>query len=213
MNIRKQILYLTRKLSPLNRRQEEITESNIIPTLLDDNPEWGFLTRIIDIYNFARVGLFNALLMNGRFADLVNFKSDDELTVASEEITKPTGFVHYISLYNVTKSKSITVLPVQFEEVIVHGTDKRYRAEANNQLAIERGGKFKLFGASNGDTVSLIFYKLNDYNLSDLQTLEPETFPPQYHPALIDIAYALAMGEGQSDPTAYASKFIQGGNQ
>jgi hypothetical protein len=165
--------------------------------------------RLLDIYNEARMALFNALYetkSSDEFSKYVYGTAlNANLTFAySSPYTSaaiPTGYIRLIGItaYN---SSRIIVLPNNLLPETLPGTQPNLTVSATNLLAFQIGSNFKIpgsFATEAGDGSSSHYATINYYGISTWTWVTDvfpngtvETFSSDVEPVLIELAVAIA---------------------
>ena len=168
--------------------------------------------RILDIYNQARMALFQAMdnvlsLEEKIIAISGTVIKKTDLTFTSASAPKPTGFIQAIYLTDVSGDQ-ITILPLSvFREL-------KDRHSVSNRMVFDYGTVFEAPSTSttiipNAATYILRYYGISSFTLSDiLGGTTVETFNENYYPIIIELAQAIASEQGTIEVNALAQKLI-----
>lgn len=172
--------------------------------------------RILDIYNQARMALFqamdNALGLEEKITAIsgtvIKTTGASNLTFTSGVASKPSGYLQTIRL---TKSDGtqITVLPMSLYRQL------KDKISATNLMVFEYGTTFESPDTAtplppNGtNTYILWYFGISNFTLSDiLGNTTVESFNENYYPIIIELAQAIASEQGTIAVNALAQKLI-----
>lgn len=167
--------------------------------------------RILDIYNQARMALFNAF--DGALSKAEKIKAisgaivkKTDFTFASGVASKPTGFIEHIRLTNLAGTE-VSVLPSSLIRQL------KSRESAANPIVFDYGTVFESQNGStyvaDAATYILRYFGITNFTLSDiLGGSTVETFNENFYPAIIELAQAIAAEQGTVQVNALAKKLI-----
>lgn len=167
--------------------------------------------RLLDIYNQARMALFNAI--DGSLSEDEKIASisgcvikKEDFTFASGSASKPSGFVKTVLLTDVN-GDMITVLPTSMIQQLkdVESATNRMVFDYGTTLATLTGST----NVPNASTYILWYIGIASHALSDIlggTTVEP--FNEQFYPAIIELAQAINAEQGVASVNALAKKLI-----
>ena len=176
--------------------------------------------RHIDIYNEARMVLFNALYESKSPAELgklvyATFTSAS-ITIAAysapyRTIAKPTGFLKLVNIVDGSSSPvRIDVLPTSLLEDVRTSITPTYTASNTNLLAFEVGNNWALFGNFGTTPAAVDYYGISSWTWATdvLTNTSVESFRTDLEPILIEIAIAIADEQSNADVLALAKTLL-----
>lgn len=167
--------------------------------------------RILDIYNQARMALFNAL--DGAMSPAQKIQAisgaivqDTAFAFSSGLATKPTGFLQHIRL-TTAAGVEVSVLPFGLVRQL------KNRESATNPIVFDRGTVFESQNGStyvsNASDYILTYFGVTNFTLANiLGGSTVETFNENYYPVIIELAQAIAAEQGTVQINALAKKLI-----
>lgn len=212
--VRTQILTLLGRIDPTYKTMALITSADV------GTASTGWMAiggdkfqaqEVVDFYNQARMQLASVLERtlppDKKAASVSGNIVKGSLAFSSGTITKPTGYVMWERLEN-PSALQVTILPVsqiqQAKDLI----------SATNLMVFDYGASFTAYDGTttiaNG-TYPFYYYGVTLYTTTtatDASTVE--SFNEFYHPILIELAVALARGQGSAEVDMMALKFIGG---
>jgi hypothetical protein len=179
--------------------------------------------RLLDIYNDARMALFNALYETKTSDELSRHvygaATTTSVTIAAlsgayRTIAKPAGFMRLIGMTDSASSKvPIIVLPNNLLPEVKQAVNPNLTPSNSNLLAFELGQNWAIVG-NYGTTPALIdYYGLPAWTIATdvLAASTVETFSQDVEPILIEIAVALFNEQSMVDATALAKMLLNKG--
>jgi hypothetical protein len=176
--------------------------------------------RQLDIYNEARMVLFNALSETKspiELGKLVSgtFTSTTATIVAYaapyRAIAKPAGFLKLVNLVDGAATPlRIDVLPTSLLEDVRTSITTTYTASATNLLAFEIGANWCIYGNYGTTPASVDYYGITSWTwITDIfPNTTNETFRADLEPVLIEIACAIADEQSNADVLSLAKTLL-----
>lgn len=181
--------------------------------------------RLLDIYNDARMALFNALyevkgsdeLSRYVYGSALNANLTFAYSSPYTSAAIPTGYIRLIGItaYNASR---VIVLPNNLLPETLPGTHPYYTTSATNLLAFQIGSNFKVCGDFHtelGDGSSSHYATINYYGIAAwtwwtdvLPNTTVEVFSPDIEPILIELACAIADEQSNADVLALAKTLL-----
>jgi hypothetical protein len=216
MLVRDNILKILAIVDPTYKDMSLITAANIATVTTGWATVGGdkFTSqKIVDCYNQARMQLANAIdktFPEDKKAIAVsgNIVVNTTATFASGVLAKPTGYIMYEYLTDVNGDQ-ITILPVS---QIQQAKDLE---SATNRMVFDYGSNFTaltgLTNIPNASTYIFRYYGVTQYTtVTATDGTTVESFNDLLHPALIELAVAIANDQGTADINMMALKLMGG---
>jgi hypothetical protein len=198
-----------------------VTTGTIVPTMVGSvDGASKTRQRLLDIYNEARMVLFNILsetktpfeldkLVCGTFTSTT-------ATIAAYSapyriIAKPSGFLKLINLVDGAATPlRIDVLPSSLLEDVRTSVTSTYTSSATNLLAFEVGANWCIFGNFGTTPASVDYYGMTSWTwITDIYpNTTVESFRSDLEPILIEIACAIADEQSSADVNALAKMLL-----
>jgi hypothetical protein len=195
-----------------------VTTGTIVPAMAGSVDGARFnRSRQLDIYNEARIVLFNVLretkdpkdfgrCVSGTFTSAtITFSASGSYVVA----TKPTGYIELVSMIDASSVPIYVIEDKRMEEL--RGGNPDFVVSASNLYAFETGTQFKIPSASLGAGAGTIdYYGITAWTwFTDIfPNTTVELFSPDLEPILIEIACAIADEQGNANVNALAKMLL-----
>jgi len=173
--------------------------------------------RLLDIYNQARFILFGVLRSALNTEELSRsvsgvIISKNDLSFTNGVATKPAGYLYPISLTD-SSGAQIIILPSSYGPIVTSGSNPHFTESATNRFVFDEGNNLISVSGNtyipNGSNYKLKYFGLNTFTLSDVfGGTVTETFNPDYHGVILEIAAAIAMELGQQEILSLAKTLI-----
>ena len=169
--------------------------------------------RLLDIYNEARIVLFNALRGTEDFGRCVSgaFIPDTSITFSASGsyvvASKPTGYIDLVSLVDASNVPIYVLDNSQKQELKSGNPD--FVLSATNLYAFETGTQFRIPGTFGVGVGTIDYYGLTSWVLTDVTTgTAVEVFSPDIEPILIELGCALANEQSNADVLSLAKTLL-----
>jgi hypothetical protein len=168
--VQSQVLRLLQRIDPTLKTTAVITASNI-STWASDGGDKFTAQRVVDIYNDARIALFQSMRQSMPIDRLTKELSLAQLSVNivftatgdSWVYTLPAGYLRFVSLSGryllsavSTALAPIFLLESTFRDAVLYGTNPYYTQSNNNRFVFERAGT--LYGIKAASSSTLLDY-------------------------------------------------------
>jgi len=177
--------------------------------------------RLLDIYNEARLALFQALsLINDDSEDLSKLTgaivktAQVTMTLAGSVLTGPfpADYIEGIEAYDASKNV-IEILPAELHGEMLLGENPHLTQAAGYRFIFEINGAFRTDNIGSTwpatENIDLRYYALETFTLAQvLAGTVTETFNRKLEPIIVTIGEALANGISQIDAIALAKSLI-----
>lgn len=177
--------------------------------------------RLLDIYNEARLCLFNALRQVYPSSDLSRYigrtvVTKTDLTFASGVATVPAGFLKVLSLRDAAGTQIFVVKPTLGPTIAnanANGTSKHFKETATNRFVMYENGTLRSESGStfipNAATYQLKYYGVPLWTLTDVTNgTTVEVFDDDLKPKLMEIAEKISMEQGLNEVNALALSLV-----
>jgi hypothetical protein len=176
--------------------------------------------RFLDIYNEARMVLFNAIYETKNSLELSRYvygaTTTASITIAAysapyRTIAKPTGCIRLIGAVDGAGTPlRIMVLPNSLLPEVKSGTNPHLTASATNLLAFEIGQNWCIVGNYGTTPASVDYYGITSWTwITDVfPNTTVETFSLDVEPILIELACALADEQSNADVLELAKTLL-----
>jgi hypothetical protein len=204
----------------------EITSSNIgssgAGTWATDGGDKFTAAKLVDIYNLARLALFDAYrLLYGNTNKLSEEVNEQLVTTSAFQFiltgsvsvgAKPAGYLKFVSLMNASNVK-INLLPIAYKDDVIQGVKSLFTQSAAKMFVFDIGSNLIHYGTyvTSLSTYQLSYYGLTLYAVSDVTGgATVESFTDKDVPKILELAQAIANEQGLQQVNALASKLIGG---
>lgn len=167
--------------------------------------------RLVDIYNEARIALFQALEVQYpdkeeltrriggtvQHTEALTFTLTGSISVA----TKPTGYIRFISAAKADKTPVI-LLGADKIGAVQQATNPYYTQSTTVIFVFDVGAQFVHYGTqlTTASTYILTYVGISNFTVSDVTGgATMETVDDIYHPLLLELASAIANGQSNAD--------------
>ena len=178
--------------------------------------------RLLDIYNEARMALFNALYESKSLQEIDKYVYG-LVTTASAAITysapyknipKPTGFLRLINLVDgATTPQKIDILPTLLLDDARKRIVPSVTTSATHLLAFDVGQNWSIIGNYGTTPASITYYGIISWVWATdiLPNTTVESFSPDIEPILIEIAEAIANEQSNFNVVSLAKTLLNKG--
>ena len=205
---------LAQRVDPRTKDGTEITTSNV-----GSVAGTRFTAqRLLDIYNHARLALTQSLLMTKSKAEVTSMAGgivkSGAITWASQQAAKPSDFIDFVSMCNAS-NVPMTLLPATHIDVVRQGSNPHYTCTASNLLIFDVGANFVFVGTASLvpdlSTYVLTYIGITEWVLANVTGgSTQETIDEMLHPALLEMAQAVALEMGSLELLALGAKLTGG---
>ena len=175
--------------------------------------------RLLDIYNEARMALFNALYETKPSSELPKYVYGSVITASIAmtysapymSIAKPTGFIRKISMFDGAATPiEIHILPNELLGDVKRGLVPSITVSATNLLAFDVGQNWSIVGNYGTTPASVTYYGITNWVWATdvLPNTTVEVFSADIEPLLIEIGEAIANEQSNADAIALAKTLL-----
>lgn len=202
------------RIDPLTKDQSNFTLATV--GMIDG--DMFSAQRQLDIYNEARIALFNALQLKLTTEELTKAIGGNivvtNITFFGGVAPKPTGYVKFILLIDSAKNV-IVLLPNTKRALVIEGINPDYIESSTNRFIFEEGTNFKSASGDlympNGSSYIFGYFGITNWTLGDVTAgTAVETFNDVWHSVILEIGQAIANEQGLAQINALAISLVGG---